>query len=72
MFETLSSDFSEFPIMKSQSITYFVDVLGRPIGEVPGSLLVWYSQDTKSISIVFEIEDQACLLSSGTLTQTYR
>lgn len=72
VYEYLSREYGEFPIAKSNSFSYFVDVTGIPIGTIEGSTLVWYNGSTKTMSIVFEANGQACILVSGTLTNTYK
>lgn len=72
VYEYLSTQYGEFPIAKSNSFSYFVDITGIPVGTVEGTMLFWYNQVTKTMSIVFEANGQACILVSGTQTQTYR
>ena len=72
LYETLSSDFGEFPISKSMSNIYTVDTLGRPLGSISGDLLVWYNQKEKTISIVFEEDDLSCLLVAGHQVESYK
>ena len=49
-----------------------MDTLGRPIGTLKGDLLVWYNNDQKTISIVFEKDDVSCLIVAGHQVELYK
>lgn len=72
VYEELSIEYGEFPISKSNSLTYFVSTMGTPIGTLEGFIILWFNQQTQTMTVVFETGDQACILAYGSQTKSYK